>query len=266
MDNSYADRVVLTEEVILNAWRTPGVDVKKFWTYKELLSQEMRPETYQEWDLLTDKGYQFCYFKDYPEYLSKPIPPCFWYKGTFSLFHDFNAPIYMQGPQMVGIVGSRHIPEELVPRVKEICRDLIKALKGQPVASGLALGCDTIAHEITLDMGFYTVAFLPCSIDKCYPWSNRGLKARIEEKGLCISPWSPFQKDIVNRVRLFERTNFLIECCKRIFVLHANERSGTEYTIRKALQRNKEVVLFTYGKEEHPLQLKYPTLIVRQVD
>lgn len=245
---------ITSREVFLNAWRSPGMSVKKFWSYKEFPPQEIREETYKEWSLLTEKGYDFCYFSEYPGYLEhRELPPCFWYKGDISLFKE--------GP-MVGIVGSRHIPESLLPRVREHCHNLIKSLEGEVIASGLALGCDTLAHS----MQPRSVAFLPCSIDKVYPWSNRDLKREIEEKGLCISPWSPFLKDIVNRVRLFERTNFLIECCKVIYVLHANERSGTEYTIRKALQRGRKVILFTYGREDHPLELKYPKLEIKQVE
>lgn len=246
-------RVYASEEVILNAWRTPGVGIKRFWTYKEFLHQPIRPETFKEWDMLTDLGYKLETYCNYPDHLRGPVIPCFWYKGNIDLFR--RAP-------MVGIVGSRHIPEGLLPRIKEYLPSLLEYLDGETIASGLALGADTLAHS----MSFVSVAFLPCSIEKCYPWSNKDLKARIEEDGLCISPWSPSSTDIVTKSRLFGRTEFLIQCCKTIYVLHTNERSGTEYTIKKALQHGRKVVLLTYGKEDHPLQLKYPEMIVKQVD
>ena len=241
----------MTEEdiKILNAWRTPRVGLKKFWNLPELyIDAPVRQETRKEYQLLSSLECFLWTYRTYPSYLqNKDVPPCFWYKGNPTLFE--------KGP-MVGIIGSRSIPSVLVDRVKNRLYLLLSSLSQETICSGLARGCDTLAHEQRLD----SVAFLPCSIDKVYPYSNRELKEELSLTGLCISPWSPYSVPLVETWRLLGRTDFLLHCCKEIYVLYAHLGSGSEYTIAKALKQGLPVTLFTYEKEDHPLKRKYPQI------
>ena len=89
----------------------------------------------------------------------------------------------------ITIIGTRN-PEKAF---KEKGYKLTKyfAEKGYVVVSGLALGCDTIAHQATLDVGGKTIAVLPSSLDKVMPFQNRDLaKNIVKNSGLVISEYS----------------------------------------------------------------------------
>src|ERR1051325_830301 len=81
------------------------------------------------------------------------------------------------------VVGSRRYTSY----GKEACGHIIRGLAGYPicVVSGLALGIDTIAHEIALDAGLQTIAFPGSGLsDKVlYPATNLSLAHRIIESG-----------------------------------------------------------------------------------
>ncbi len=60
------------------------------------------------------------------------------------------------------------------------------AEEGFVIVSGLALGCDTAAHEGCLEAHGRTVAVLAHGLDTLYPASNKELAARILEAGGCL--------------------------------------------------------------------------------
>jgi len=57
------------------------------------------------------------------------------------------------------------------------------ANQGWSIVSGLALGCDTIAHKTALDCGAHTVAVLAHGLHTIAPKSQEGLAARILANG-----------------------------------------------------------------------------------
>ena len=55
--------------------------------------------------------------------------------------------------------------------------------KGWSIVSGLAKGCDTVAHETAVENGGHTVAVLPCGLHTIVPERNGKLAKRIVESG-----------------------------------------------------------------------------------
>ena len=55
--------------------------------------------------------------------------------------------------------------------------------RGCNVISGLALGCDTIAHSETVKAHGTTCAVLPSGVDNPVPVSNKNLSEEILQKG-----------------------------------------------------------------------------------
>jgi DNA processing protein len=106
------------------------------------------------------------------------------------------------------------------------------------IASGLARGIDSAAHEAALSSG--TVAVFAGGIDQVYPSENEGLFQRILDAGGCgISEmrlgWEP-------RARDFPRRNRIIAgIAVAAIVVEAAERSGSLITARMALEQNREV-------------------------
>src|SRR5690606_16641449 len=95
------------------------------------------------------------------------------YKGNLSLLSDLN--------KNIAVVGLIDPDEEIINREIDIVNRLID--NKQIIVSGLAMGCDTIAHKTCLEANGKTIAILPSTIDKVYPSENRDLAEEIVERG-----------------------------------------------------------------------------------
>ncbi len=81
----------------------------------------------------------------------------------------------------VAVVGVLNPSEEIIAREKRVVAAL--AQKGFVIVSGLARGCDTVAHRECLACGGKTVAFLPTTLSDIYPKENATLAEKIVESG-----------------------------------------------------------------------------------
>jgi DNA processing protein len=116
---------------------------------------------------------------------------------------------------------------------------------GIVIASGLARGIDTAAHEATLRTG--TIAVVAGGIDIVYPPENEALTRRIEQDGLVIAENPP---GFVPRGQDFPRRNRIISgLAMGVLVVEAAQRSGSHITARFALEQGREV----FAVPGHPL-------------
>lgn len=119
---------------------------------------------------------------DYPEQLrNSPDAPFFLYvKGN--LPHP--------GQKSVAIVGSR----EPTPHGLIICSRITEffAAENWSVVSGLAIGCDTRAHQTALEKGAHTVAVLAHGLQTIKPAVNRELAEEIVLKGGALVSEFPY--------------------------------------------------------------------------
>lgn len=100
-------------------------------------------------------------------------PYLFAYRGDISLLHNRE--------KNVAAVGTLTPTEAVLRREKAAVKALVE--RGFTIVSGLARGCDTIAHETCLACGGKTVAFLPTPLADIYPRENRALAERIVQSG-----------------------------------------------------------------------------------
>lgn len=100
-------------------------------------------------------------------------PVFLFYRGNLSLLNATN--------DNIAVIGLLN-PDE---HIEEIERVVVAKLveKGVTIVSGLALGCDTIAHRQALNSKGYTVAILPSPINNILPVKNKGLANEIVENG-----------------------------------------------------------------------------------
>lgn len=135
----------------------------------------------------------------------------------------------------VGIVGTRNASIN-GQRIAAGFAECFGA-SGFLVASGMARGIDTSAHEGALATG--TVAVLAGGVDIVYPKENQTLYERICETGVVISE---MPVGTVPQARHFPRRNRIISGAARgIIVVEAAKRSGSLITARMALEQNREV-------------------------
>jgi DNA processing protein len=135
----------------------------------------------------------------------------------------------------VAIVGARNASANGRLIAGRIAREVGAA--GYCIASGLARGIDSAAHEAALESG--TVAVVAGGIDVIYPPENEALYRAIAERGAVIAE---MPVGTVPQARHFPRRNRLISGLSLgVVVVEAALRSGSLITARFALEQGREV-------------------------
>ncbi len=148
----------------------------------------------------------------------------------------------------VAIIGTRN-PS---PLSQEFEWNLVKQIVNSTdsvVVSGLALGCDKIAHKTTVDENKITIAVLPSFVEEITPASNKDLAEEILRTGGClISEYEPgkkvYKSNFTNRdkiVAAFSDSTVVIEC---------SVKSGTMHTVKAADKLKKQI--YVYLPSEKP--------------
>ncbi len=151
--------------------------------------------------------------------------------------------LFVRGnPEVLGlptlaIVGSRNPTRGGVRNAFEFAKHL--AASGFCIASGLAEGIDSAAHEGALAANAPTVAWLGHGIDTIYPARNRGLAERIASVGALVSEFplgsTPRRGNFPARNRLISGSSL------GTLVVEAARRSGSLITARLAAEQGREV-------------------------
>lgn len=135
----------------------------------------------------------------------------------------------------VAIVGARNASLNGRRFAEKLARDLGAA--GQVIASGLARGIDTAAHQGALATG--TVAVLAGGVDVVYPEENRALYQAIREKGAVLAE-SPL--GFPPRPQDFPRRNRIVSGLSAgTVIVEASLRSGSLITARLAAEQGRDV-------------------------
>jgi DNA processing protein len=154
-----------------------------------------------------------------------PPPPIIFVAGHVALLQR----------DAVAIVGARNASALGLKLAKRISTDLGAA--GLTVASGLARGIDSAAHEGALATG--TIAVLGGGLDVVYPPENQALYDAIAKQGAIMSE---MPLGMAPQARHFPRRNRLISGLSRgVVVIEAAEKSGSLITANYALEQGREV-------------------------
>jgi DNA processing protein len=136
---------------------------------------------------------------------------------------------------IIAIVGARNASAA----GRKFARTLAAELSGHTfvIASSLARGIDTAAHEASLEHG--TIAALAGGIDVFYPPENEALQRAIGQRGLLVTEMPPGTSP---RAELFPRRNRIIAGVSRaVIVVEAAMRSGSLITARLANEQGRDV-------------------------
>ncbi|MFH1690448.1 MAG: DNA-processing protein DprA [Candidatus Eisenbacteria bacterium] len=149
---------------------------------------------------------------------------------------------------MIAVVGSRTPTPRGAAVAAELAADLVRA--GLTVASGLARGTDTKAHEGALDAGGRTVAILGCGLACVYPPENAGLARDIVAGGSLVSEFPMLAEP---KPGCFPRRNRIISGLSvGVVVVEAAAKSGALITAARALEQGREVFAVP-GPVDEPL-------------
>lgn len=181
-------------------------------------------------DLVVQKRYNIVTMTDieYPPLLLQiPDPPPFLY-----VFGRLNGSI-----RNIAVVGSRNATRYGISTTRRLCQDLVK-LK-MTIASGMAVGIDSAAHQGALTGKGNTIAVLGSGLERIYPEQNRKLFHQIAENGAVVSEFPlKTEPDAHN----FPRRNRIISGISLgTVVVEATKRSGSLITARLAAEQNRDV-------------------------
>lgn len=197
--------------------------------------------------------------EDYPPLLKEIHDPplCLFVRGNI---HDIQYPLAVVGTRAATAYG-RQVTEEIV-------KDL--AQTGMTVISGLALGIDGCAHEMTLKHKGRTIAVLGCGVDRetVYPRAHTKLSEKIiEQGGAIISEYPP--KTLGTKFTFPRRNRIIAGMSLGVLVIEAKASSGALITAQQALEYNREVfaiphhITFSTGEGPNNL-LKLGARVVTQ--
>lgn len=144
-------------------------------------------------------------------------------------------------PKCVAIVGARKCTKYGEEVAYRLAYDL--ARRGVVVISGLAYGCDSVAHRGALDGGGATIGVLGTAIGKIYPASHRGLAEEMVAKGGAImSEYGPREEPKEGpRVSFLMRNRIVAGLADAVVVVEAGVKSGSLNTAMHALEQGREL-------------------------
>lgn len=163
-------------------------------------------------------------------------PFLFVYKGDSSLLANTD--------NNVTVVGVLTPSAEIVERERKIVECLVQ--KNFCIISGLANGCDTIAHEQCLFQKGKTIAILPTTLDSIYPKKNAVLVEKIVQNGgLVITEYITEPNNRYESIKRFiERDRLQAMFASKIILIASYMQgqgdSGSRHAMAKAKEYCKE--------------------------
>ncbi|HAT4141159.1 DNA-processing protein DprA [Clostridium perfringens] len=144
-------------------------------------------------------------------------PYLLFYKGNLELLDDLN--------NNIAVIGLIDPDKNIAKRESDVVEKLID--NDLVIVSGLAAGCDSIAHKLCLEMGGKTIAVLPSQLNKIYPAENKKLAEDIVQKGgLLISEYYKEPKTKFEAVNRFIQRDRLQAMFSKAIILVASYRKG----------------------------------------
>jgi len=173
----------------------------------------------------------------YPEKLLHADHPVelLYYQGDWDLIYT----------PSVAVVGTRNPTPEGAARARKISRLLVA--DGYTVASGLAKGIDTAAHNAAIAAGGKTIAVVGTPLGNVYPRENADLQDRISREHLLISqvPVLRHSQQGAHGNRFFfpERNVTMSAISEATVIVEAGETSGTLIQARAALKQGRKLFI-----------------------
>jgi DNA processing protein len=144
-------------------------------------------------------------------------PYLLFYRGDLSLLSDLN--------KNIAVIGHIDPDEETIARETDVVKKLVNS--GLVIVSGLAIGCDTIAHKTSLETNGKTIAILPSQLGKIYPAKNRNFAEEIVKRGgLLISEYYKEANSKNEAINRFIERDRLQAMYSKAIVLIASYRKG----------------------------------------
>ncbi|MBQ3945767.1 MAG: DNA-processing protein DprA [Alphaproteobacteria bacterium] len=178
------------------------------------------------------------------------MPFALFYKGDIKLLHKDNL--------NVAVIGLLNPDEKIELTEALVTIELLK--KGATIVSGLALGCDSVAHRTALDNKGKTVAILPSTLSNILPKENEGLANRIvNQGGLLVSEYYDNPKsrnEMISRFVVRDRLQALFSDAVLLAASYGPNNQGNDSGSRHAMNKAadygiKRAVIYNELKHEN---------------
>ena len=163
-------------------------------------------------------------------------PFLFAYKGDISLLKKLD--------NHIAVIGTLNPTEDIKKREEKLVQEIVK--NGFNIISGLAKGCDSIAHKTCLENGGKTIAILPSTLEKIFPSENKLLVDNIVENGgLVITEYITEPKNRYETIKRFIDRDRLQSMFSFAVILVASNSygegdSGSRHAMNKAKEYTKK--------------------------
>lgn len=150
----------------------------------------------------------------------------------------------LNSEQLVAVIGTRK-PSKHGRNMAESFGTAL-AEKSIIVVSGLAIGCDTAAHQGCLKVNGKTVAVLANGLDTVYPKQNIVLAEKIlENSGCLLSEYPPGEK--IRNSYFVDRDRLQSGLSDAVIVVETDIKGGSMHTVKYCIEHNRLLVAL-----EHP--------------
>lgn len=163
-------------------------------------------------------------------------PFLFAYKGDICLLKKLD--------NHIAVIGTLNPTEDIKKREEKLVQEIVK--NGFNIISGLAKGCDSIAHKSCLENNGKTIAILPSTLEKIYPSENKLLVDNIVENGgLVITEYVVEAKNKYESIKRFIDRDRLQALFSSAVILVASNSygegdSGSRHAMNKAKEYTKK--------------------------
>lgn len=154
-------------------------------------------------------------------------PLYFFYRGDVSILNT----------RKIAVIGTRDVDTDIQTREEAV----VDALVGRQITivSGLANGCDSVAHSRCLARGGKTIALLPSPVWKVIPESKPALADEIVENGgLLLSEYYTVVGKTELTPRYVRRDHLQAMLSDGVVLVASKEDGGSRFAVNYAMENN----------------------------
>ena len=160
----------------------------------------------------------------------------------FALFYKGNLDLLQKENLNIAVIGVLNPDEKVEVTERMVTTEILKY--GATIVSGLALGCDSIAHKTAIENNGKTIAILPSPLDNVIPKENIELaNENVAQDGLLVSEYydSPKSRnDMISRFVVRDRLQALFSDAVLLAASYAQNNLGNDSGSRHAMGKAQE--------------------------
>lgn len=177
--------------------------------------------------------------EQYPQSLRAvpDAPPILFCAGNINLLHK----------ESITVIGTREPTEHGVTIAEKVTKWFSD--NDWVIASGLAKGVDTIAHQACLNAGGETIAVLAHGLEKVYPAQNKELASNIvKSNGLLVTEYG--YNSYVGRSNFVERDRIQAALAKAVVLVQSDLVGGSLHASRAIIEYGRYLVVVGQSKRD----------------